>query len=443
MIGEFISANGMTISGAILLIAYIFIAAEKIQKSVVALVGASLTMLLGLLPFHGHFDAASQTYVRSVFDYIEFNVIFLLIGMMIIVHIAGKSGVFKWMAIELLKMTKGHPKLVLFTLAAFTAVASAFLDNVTTVVLLIPVTFVIAKEFDTDPVPFLITEVLASNIGGTATLIGDPPNIIIGAKAGLSFMDFVKELTPVVVIIFAAVIAVLIFMFRKSLSATPEKMAQIANLDNSNTITDKGLMIRSMAVLFLVILGFVTHDITHIDAFVFAVSGASILLMFENPKEIYKDVEWLTIFFFVGLFIIIGGFEANGGIAFLADKLIQLTGGSLEAASMLILWGSGLLSGIVDNIPYTATMAPLIAQVQHTIPYTGAGFHPLWWALALGACLGGNLTIIGAAANVLVSETSAAKGYPISFMRFMKYGALTTFISLVLSSVYLYVKYLH
>lgn len=443
MIGEFISANGMTISGAILLIAYIFIAAEKIQKSVVALVGASLTMLLGLLPFHGHFDAVSQTYVRSVFDYIEFNVIFLLIGMMIIVHIAGKSGVFKWMAIELLKMTKGHPKLVLFTLAAFTAVASAFLDNVTTVVLLIPVTFVIAKEFDTDPVPFLITEVLASNIGGTATLIGDPPNIIIGAKAGLSFMDFVKELTPVVVIIFAAVIAVLIFMFRKSLSATPEKMAQIANLDNSNTITDKGLMIRSMAVLFLVILGFVTHDITHIDAFVFAVSGASILLMFENPKEIYKDVEWLTIFFFVGLFIIIGGFEANGGIAFLADKLIQLTGGSLEAASMLILWGSGLLSGIVDNIPYTATMAPLIAQVQHTIPYTGAGFHPLWWALALGACLGGNLTIIGAAANVLVSETSAAKGYPISFMRFMKYGALTTFISLVLSSVYLYVKYLH
>lgn len=443
MIGEFISANGMTISGAILLIAYIFIAAEKIQKSVVALVGASLTMLLGLLPFHGHFDAASQTYVRSVFDYIEFNVIFLLIGMMIIVHIAGKSGVFKWMAIELLKKTKGHPKLVLFTLAAFTAVASAFLDNVTTVVLLIPVTFVIAKEFDTDPVPFLITEVLASNIGGTATLIGDPPNIIIGAKAGLSFMDFVKELTPVVVIIFTAVIAVLIFMFRKSLSATPEKMAQIANLDNSNTITDKGLMIRSMAVLFLVILGFVTHDITHIDAFVFAVAGASILLMFENPKEIYKDVEWLTIFFFVGLFIIIGGFEANGGITFLADKLIQLTGGSLEAASMLILWGSGLLSGIVDNIPYTATMAPLIAQVQHTIPYTGAGFHPLWWALALGACLGGNLTIIGAAANVLVSETSAAKGYPISFMRFMKYGALTTFISLVLSSVYLYVKYLH
>lgn len=440
---NFISTHGMVISGAILLIAYIFIASEKIQKSVVALVGASLTMLLGLLPFKGYYDAQAQTYVRSVFDYIAFEVIFLLIGMMIIVHIASKSGVFKWMAIQLLKFTKGHPKLVLFTLAAFTAVASAFLDNVTTVVLMMPVTFVIAKEFDTDPVPFLITEVLASNIGGTATLIGDPPNIIIGAKAGLSFMDFVNELTFIVFLIFMVVVGILIFLFRKGLKATPEKMAHVANLDNSKTITDKKLMIRSMVTLALVILGFVTHDKTHIDAYVFAVAGASFLLLFEKPKEIYKDVEWLTIFFFVGLFIIIGGFEANGGIAFLADGLIKLTHGSLDAATMLILWGSGLLSGVIDNIPYTATMAPLIAQVQHTIPYTGAGHHPLWWALALGACLGGNLTVIGAAANVLVSETAATKGHPITFMRFLKYGALTTFISLTLSSIYLYFRYLH
>lgn len=440
---HFVSQYGMVISGAILLVAYIFIASEKIQKSVVALVGASLTMLLGLLPFQGHYDAVNQVYVKSVFDYIAFEVIFLLIGMMIIVHIASKSGVFKWMAIRLLCYTKGHPKLVLFVLAAFTAVASAFLDNVTTVVLMMPVTFVIAKEFDTDPVPFLITEVLASNIGGTATLIGDPPNIIIGARAGLSFMDFVLELTDIVALIFIVCIAVLIFLFRKGLKATPEKMAHVANLDNSHTITDKKLMIRSMITLALVILGFVTHDITHIDAYVFAVAGASFLLLFEKPKEIYKDVEWLTIFFFVGLFIIIGGFEANGGISFLADKLIELTNGSLSAATMFILWGSGILSGIIDNIPYTATMAPLIAQVQHTLPYTGEGHHPLWWALSLGACLGGNLTIIGAAANVIVSETSTVKGHPISFMRFMKYGSLVTFISLTLSSAYLYFKYLH
>ena len=219
---DLVSNYGMIISGAILLVAYIFIASEKIQKSVVALVGASLTMLLGLLPFHGSVNPQTETYIRSVFDYIEFEVIFLLIGMMIIVHIASRSGVFKWMAIGILKATKGHPKTVLFALAAFTAIASAFLDNVTTVVLVMPVTFVIAREFECDPVPFLITEVLASNIGGTATLIGDPPNIIIAAKAGLSFMDFVNELTVVVFTIFLVCVGILVFMFRKSLKATKE-----------------------------------------------------------------------------------------------------------------------------------------------------------------------------------------------------------------------------
>lgn len=443
MLDNLVTNYGMIISGAILLIAYIFIASEKIQKSVVALFGASLTLLLGLLPFHGHYDQELGKYIRGVFDYVEFEVIFLLIGMMIIVHIASRSGVFKWIALQILKATKGHPKLVLFALATFTAVASAFLDNVTTVVLIMPVTFVIAKEFDTDPIPFLITEVLASNIGGTATLIGDPPNIIIGAKAGLSFMDFVNELTGVIAVIFLITVGILIFLFRKGLKATKEKMEHIANLDNSKTIVDKNLMIRSMATLALVILGFVTHDVTGIPAYAFAVAGASFLLLFEKPKEIYRDVEWLTIFFFIGLFIIIGGFEANGGIGFLADKLIQLTHGSLQVATMFILWGSGILSGIIDNIPYTATMAPLIAQVQHTLPYTGSGHHPLWWALSLGACLGGNLTIIGAAANVIVSETATTKGHPISFMRFMKYGALATFVSLTISSIYLYIRYLH
>ena len=442
MLSNLIQSHGVFISGAILLVAYIFIASEKIQKSVVALVGASLTMLLGLLPFKGYVDKETGTYIKAVFDYIEFDVIFLLIGMMIIVHIASKSGVFKWIAIQLLRLTKGHPKRVLFTLAAFTAVASAFLDNVTTVVLMMPVTFVIAKEFDTDPVPFLITEVIASNIGGTATLIGDPPNIIIGAKAGLSFLDFLIELTDIVTLIFLVVICILIFLFRKGLKATPEKMQHVANLDNSKTITDRGLMIRSIITLILVILGFITHDMTHISAYVFAVAGASFLLLFEKPKEIYRDVEWLTIFFFVGLFIIIGGFEAQGGITFLANKMIELTQGSLTAATMLILWGSGILSGVIDNIPYTATMAPLIAQVQHVIPYTGSGHNPMWWALSLGACLGGNFTLIGAAANVLVSETATAKGYPISFMRFFKYGAISTIIALILSSAYLYFKYL-
>ena len=427
-----------------MLIAYIFIASEKIQKSVVALVGAALTMLLGLIPLEGHMDIENMKYIKGVFEHVDFEVIFLLIGMMIIVHIASRSGVFKWMALHLLKATKGHPKTVLFALAAFTAVASAFLDNVTTVVLMMPITFIIAKEFETDPVPFLITEVLASNIGGTATLIGDPPNIIIGTRAGLSFMDFVRELTPVVAVIFIVCTSILVWMFRKGLKATPEKMAQVANMDNSKTITDKKLMLRSVITLALVILGFVTHDITHISAYVFAVAGASFLLLFEEPKEIYKDVEWLTIFFFVGLFIIIGGFEANGGIKYLADQLIILTNGSLNTATMIILWASGILSGIIDNIPYTATMAPLISElVNPANPNAIIGnTQVLWWALSLGACLGGNLTIIGAAANVIVSETAASQGYKISFLRFMKYGALVTMISLAISSVYLMIKYL-
>lgn len=439
---EFIQSHGMIITGAILFIAYVFIASEKIQKSVVALAGAALVMLLGLIPFGG--EAGDGKVLKGVFEYVDFQVIFLLIGMMIIVNIASRSGVFKWMALNLLKITKGHPKTVLFALAAFTAVASAFLDNVTTVVLMMPITFVIAKEFDTDPVPFLITEVLASNIGGTATLIGDPPNIIIGTRAGLSFMKFVNELTPIVTLIFLVSISTLVFLFRKGLKATPEKMAHVANIDNSQTITDKNLMLRSVITLALVILGFVTHDVTHIPAYVFAVAGAAFLLLFENPKEIYKDVEWLTIFFFVGLFIIIGGFEANGGIKFLADQLIVLTHGSLNMATMIILWASGLLSGIIDNIPYTATMAPLISElINPANPNAITGHvHALWWALSLGACLGGNLTIIGAAANVLVSETAASHGHKISFFRFMKYGALVTFISLVLSSIYLYLRYL-
>lgn len=439
---EFIQSHGMIITGAILFVAYVFIASEKIQKSVVALAGAALVMLLGLIPFGG--EAGDGKVLKGVFEYVDFQVIFLLIGMMIIVNIASRSGVFKWMALNLLKITKGHPKTVLFALAAFTAAASAFLDNVTTVVLMMPITFVIAKEFDTDPVPFLITEVLASNIGGTATLIGDPPNIIIGTRAGLSFMNFVNELTPIVTLIFLVSISTLVFMFRKGLKATPEKMAHVANIDNSQTITNKNLMLRSVITLVLVILGFVTHDVTHIPAYVFAVAGAAFLLLFENPKEIYKDVEWLTIFFFVGLFIIIGGFEANGGIKFLADQLIVLTHGSLNMATMIILWASGLLSGIIDNIPYTATMAPLISElINPANPNAITGHvHALWWALSLGACLGGNLTIIGAAANVLVSETAASKGYKISFFRFMKYGAMVTFISLVLSSIYLYLRYL-
>ena len=431
-------ANAIIVSASILIVAYIFIATEKIPKMTVALVGASLTLLLGLLGHSQKIDGVLDPHYFV--NFVDFNVIFLLVAMMIIVSIATRSGMFNWIANEMLKKTKGHPKTILCCLALFTAVASAFLDNVTTVILIMPVTFAIAKELDINPIPFLITEILASNIGGTATLIGDPPNIIIGSAAGFSFMDFINELSLIVAIIMFVVITLMVVWFRKHLHATEENMAKVANLDNSKTITDKALMIRSLLVLFLVILGFVTHDITHIQTCVCAMAGASILLLFEKPHEILHDVEWNTIFFFIGLFIIIGGFEAAGGIELMAKWLLDITQGSQAIASMVILWGSGILSGIIDNIPYTATMAPMIAEITST---QGMDFaYPLWWALSLGACLGGNMTIIGAAANVIVSESSAAAGHPIKFMEYLKYGVVVTFISLALCTAYVWLRYL-
>lgn len=437
VITNFVQSHALIISSAILILAYVFIAWEKISKVTVAMIGASLTIILGFLAQSKGHDGIDPHYF---INFVDFNVIFLLISMMIIVSIASKSGVFTWIANALLKKTKGHPIKILIALGVFTAVASAFLDNVTTVILVVPVTFLAAKKLDINPIPYLITEILSSNIGGTATLIGDPPNIIIGSKAGFTFMTFLLELTDIVCLIFVVTMFIMWLCFRKQLVATKEKMEEVALLDNSQTITDMPLAIRSSIVLLLVILGFVLHDVLHLESYVIAMAGASFLLIFENPKRVLNGIEWNTIFFFIGLFIIIGGFEAAGGITMMAQWILDVTKGNESAMAMLILWASGILSGIVDNIPYTATMAPLIYQIQLV---EGAQYaHPLWWCLSLGACLGGNMTIIGAAANVIVSETAAAHGKPISFMKYLKYGVLITFVSLVLSSLYIYFRFL-
>ena len=429
----FVESNAVMISTIILLVTYVFIALEKIPKVTISLIGASIVILLGLVN--------ATTGSHYFINYVDFGVIFLLVSMMIIVSITTKSGVFNWIANELLKMTKGHPIKILFTLGIFTAVTSAFLDNVTTVILIMPMTFIIAEKLNINPIPYLITEIFSSNIGGTATLIGDPPNIIIGTQANLSFTDFIVELTPIVAIILTIVLCYLMLVFKKDLKTTSEKMEAVANIDNSETIKDHKLMIRSCTVLALVILGFVLHDITHIPAYLTAMLGASVLLLFEKPTEIFKEVEWNTIFFFIGLFIIIGGLEASGGISIMAKWIINITNGSQELTSMIILWASGIISGIIDNIPYTVTMAPMISEIQNVM---GSDYAtPLWWSLSLGACLGGNMTIIGAAANVIVSEYSIKKGYNIGFMRFMKYGIITMSISLILSSIYVYFKYLN
>ena len=433
LIHSFVSAHNVLISAGLLILAYIFIATEKIPKVTIALLGAGITIFLGLVSQTRVLDGVlNPTYFVQ---YIDFNVIFLLVSMMIIVNITTRSGVFSYLANELLKMTKGHPVLILIALGIFTAVVSAFLDNVTTVILIMPITFAIARKLEIDPIPYLLTEVFASNIGGTATLIGDPPNIIIGSAAGFSFMDFVNNLTLVVAVILIAVLAVMVLFFRKKLATTAEKMKEAANIDNTHTITDVPLMVRSMIVLALVILGFVTHDITHIETCVAAMLGASFLLLFEKPTDILRDVEWNTIFFFIGLFIIIGGVEASGGIKLMAEWILRVTQGSQEAASMLILWASGIISGIIDNIPYTATMSPMLVEIQKTM---GADYTtPLWWCLSLGACLGGNMTMIGAAANVIVSESAAKEGHPMFFLRFMKYGVIVVAISLIISSLYI------
>ncbi len=439
MISSFISSHSVLISASLLILAYIFIALERIPKVTIALLGGALTIVLGLV---------SQTKVLGdainphyFINFIDFNVIFLLVSMMIIVSITTRSGVFNWIANELLKFTKGHPIKVLCALGLFTAITSAFLDNVTTVILIMPITFAIAKKLDIDPIPFLLTEIFSSNIGGTATLIGDPPNIIIGSAGGLSFMDFIKELTPVILVIMCVVIFVLTFIFRKKLHASQDKMNEVANIDNSHTITDRALMIRSTLILALVILGFMLHDVIHIETCVVAMLGASILLIFEKPNDILQDVEWNTIFFFIGLFIIIGGLEASGGIKLMAEWILKVTQGSQAATSMIILWASGVISGIIDNIPYTATMAPMLVEIEKTM---GASYaYPLWWALSLGACLGGNMTIIGAAANVIVSENAAKSGHPIAFMRFLKYGVAVVAISLAISTAYIYLRFLH
>ena len=430
-----LNAHALPISAVILAVAYIFIVWDKISKVTIALIGACLTILLGPLSqnpgFHNHF---------YFIHYIDFGVLILLISMMITVNISAKTGMFDYAAIKLIRATKGHPFWLLFTIGALTAVISAFLDNVTTVILMIPISFIIAKELSISPLPLLITEIMSSNIGGTATLIGDPPNIIIGSKAGFTFMDFLLELTDIVSFIFIVSICILYFLFRKQIQADPEKRSNILHLSTDGIIKDKNGMIRSLIVLSLIVLGFLTHDMTHISNYLIALMGASILLLFDKPEEVFQHVEWNTLFFFMGLFTIIGGFEAAGGIKLIAQWVVDITNGNQGAASMLIIWVSGILSGFIDNIPYTATMAPLILEIQNT--FSAEYAHPLWWSLSLGACLGGNLTIIGAAANVIVTEASSKRGYPISFGYFFKYGIIVTTISLLMSSAYIYLRFL-
>ncbi|OGH66519.1 MAG: hypothetical protein A3B90_00755 [Candidatus Magasanikbacteria bacterium RIFCSPHIGHO2_02_FULL_41_13] len=413
----------------IFVVTYAIIISEKLHRTIIALSGAVLMILLGIL---------NQ---KVALEGVDFNTLGLLIGMMIVVGIAKQCGMFQYVAILAAKIGRGRPIPIFLLLGFIVAIFSAFLDNVTTVLLMVPVTFVVTHNLKVNPKPFLIAIILLSNIGGTATLIGDPPNILIGSAAGLSFNDFLLNLAPVVLVVTFVTLVLLYFWYRKELISTPEAQAAIMKFNPKDAISNKSLLIKSLFVLGLILLGFFTHSITHIEGATIAMAGAALLLLLtvHEPDEHLRDVEWTTIFFFIGLFILVTGLEHVGAIRIMAEKLIELTQGNLAATTLTILWGSAILSAIVDNIPFVATMIPLLKDVG-TI--TGLPLAPLWWALALGADIGGNATLVGASANVVVSGMAAKEGHKLGFGEYMKVAIPLTFVGLLICTVYIYLRYL-
>ncbi len=411
----------------IFLVAYGIIISEKLNRTVVALLGA-----VAMVVFH----ILSQ---EEAFHVIDFNTIGLLVGMMTIVNILKRTGIFQYIAIKTAKLSKGSPWKIMLYFAVVTAVASALLDNVTTILLIAPVTFVITETLGLSPVPFLITEVLTANIGGTATLIGDPPNIMIGGATNLSFMDFLINLGPVVAIIFVVVLILLKFIYGSQLKISEENKAKISEFDESKTITDPVLLKKSGIVLLATIIGFAIHQAFGLESATVALLGAAILLLIGkvDVEEILTEVEWPTIFFFMGLFIMVGALEEIGVIEVLANQLLTLTHNDPFITTMLILWVSAIASAFLDNIPFVATMIPLI----HSIGASGMDTTALWWALALGACLGGNGSVVGATANVIVSGMLHKKGYKLTFGDFLKIGFPIMLVSVVISMIYLIIFY--
>ncbi|MGG3162732.1 ArsB/NhaD family transporter [Geobacillus stearothermophilus] len=423
---------------AVFLVVYAIIISEKIHRAVIALLGAALMVIFGIVDIEKAFT-----------HHIEWGTITLLIGMMILVGITSKSGFFQYMAIKAAKLAKGRPVRILVMLSLLTGLLSAFLDNVTTVLLVVPVTFSITRMLQVNPVPYLISEVLLSNIGGTATLIGDPPNIMIGsANKHLDFNAFLFNLTPIVIVIAIVTVALLAFIYRKQLKADPTLIQKLMALRDADYIQDAKLMRKSVAVLGLTILGFILHSVIHVDAAVIAMTGAVALMLIAVPEheieDVFHSIEWGTIFFFAGLFVLVGGLVDIGLIKSLAEKTLEITGGDISTAAYFILWLSGIASATIDNIPFVATMIPLIQDMA-----VGMGLSPdapqidvLWWALSLGACLGGNGTLIGASANVIVAGMASREGHGFTYVDFLKIGAPLTLIALLLSHAYLWLRYL-
>ncbi|MEZ5355646.1 MAG: ArsB/NhaD family transporter [Bryobacteraceae bacterium] len=433
-------ASAALVASLVFVAVYALVVSEKLNRAIVALLGAGLMILLGVVT------------QEAAINGIDFNTIGLLLGMMVLVGITGKSGLFQFVAIWSAKKAGARPPAVLIMLSVITALFSALLDNVTTVLLIVPVTLLIAEELKVQSYPFLVSEVLCSNIGGTSTLIGDPPNIMIGSALDLTFNDFFLNLAPAIAIVLLATLIPMWLVWRKDLVTTEEARRHVMEFNEWEAIRDPRLLKQSLSVLGVVIAGFVAAHSIHIQPATIAMFGAALLLLLDNyrrPAEdqahnvhaAFAEAEWVTLLFFVGLFVLVHGLEAAGVIRWLAQELLAATGGDFKVTTFAILWGSALLSAFIDNIPFVATMIPLIKSMA---PVFG-GEHalmPLWWALSLGACLGGNGTLIGASANLVVAGMAERAGQPIRFMAYLKSSFLIMLLSIAISHVYLYFRFL-
>ena len=415
------------IAAGVFLVTYGLIVIDRPHRTLSALAGGLAMILLGIVTQEQAFHA------------VDWNVIFLLVGMMVIASVISDTGFFQWVAVQAVRMGRGQPMYILILLTIVTAIASALLDNVTVVVLIAPVTLYVASGLGVSPIPFLIAEILASNIGGMATLIGDPPNILIGSAANIGFTEFAANLMPISILILLVFIAAIPWLFRNELQSEVSRSEVFDALVSSELITDMQLLRKSLAVLGLVLTGFMFHSALGLEPATVALVGATILMIWtrQDPQRRLSDVEWTTLFFFVGLFIAVEAMVEVGIIDAVAQAVLRLTEGQLPATAMLLLWFSALGSGIVDNIPYTAAVIPIVQQLGLQMP-----IEPLWWSLALGACLGGNVTLVGASANIVVANLAERGGHAIGFRLFLRYGVIVTFVSLILASLYVWLRYL-
>ncbi len=418
-----------SIAVIIFIATYIFIILEKIDRTAISFLGASFMILFGII-----------TQEEAV-EFIDFNTIGLLIGMMIIVNILKTTGIFQYIAIKSAKISKGEPLKIIIIFSFVTAVLSAFLDNVTTVLLIAPVTLVITDTLNLNPIPFLVPQILASNIGGTATLVGDPPNIMIGSAANIGFSDFLSNTGPIAFVILMLTIFSFKFIYGKKLTVNQELKEKIFTFDEKLAIKDKKLLTNSLFVLLLVVIGLMTHQYVGLESASVALIGASIMLVISKAhvEEVLHGIEWTTIFFFIFLFILVGGLEKVGVIDKIAEIIIFSTQDNLFLSTLFILWTSAILSAFLDNIPFVATMIPLIKKISLL---SSMNVMPLWWALSLGACLGGNGTLVGASANVIVAGILKKHNHEISFIDYMKIGFPLMIVSVILSTIYLILFYI-